>query len=533
MAVSDRKVFPPDAIALAKPLTVIGGLPTGAKLFLILSFALLPLALIGLFATLQTARISDQEARAQLRVAASESARSIANELIGDMTALRTALSALEQDPANAPICARVQGVFQQHRQSGVAFTIRDSKGQTLCGREFPADLVKPATETGPIVADAIEGRGLTLSILGDRGRTSAIALFPTRFLERIAKPGGFPPPYSATLVLDDERLELASLPRRDRLERRETMTTDLGLSGLALEMSVRSAPITSSVLLAMLAPILMWAAAAGIAWLVVDRLLIGPLQRLRGDVAGYSPGEIIDPPAIRTLPAQEIRELGDTFRAISRTVALHEADLAAGLVRQTRLTREVHHRVKNNLQVISSLINFHSRAAIGDEAVTAYATIQRRVDALAVVHRNHHAEVEDSRGLPLRSMLGELAQSIRATAPRGSERMGITLEVMPFLVNQDTATAIAFLVTEAVELAMACDPVAKVRISVREADGADRAVIRISSPALIACDALEASVELRYGRIMQGLSRQLRSTLHHDAEQGAYEIAVPITGRE
>lgn len=533
MAVFDRKDSPTDDAPRATPLSMIGRLPTGAKLFLILSIALLPLALIGLFATLQTARITDQEARAQLRVAASESARSIANELIGDMTALRTALSALDQDPANAPICARVQGVFQQHRQAAVAFTIRDQRGHVLCGREFPPDLVKPAEQSGPVTAHAVHGRGLVLSMLGDRGRTTASAFFPTPFLALIAKPGGFPPPYSATLALDGEQLELATLPRRNTFERRESMTTDLGLSGLALEMSVRSAPITSSVLLAMLAPILMWAAAAGIAWFVVDRLLIGPLQRLRGDVASYSPGEIIDPAAIRALPAQEIRELGDTFRAISRTVALHEADLAAGLVRQTRLTREVHHRVKNNLQVIASLINFHSRAAVGEEAITAYATIQRRVDALAVVHRNHHAEVEDSRGLPLRGMLGELAQSIRATVPPESSQMAITLDVAPFLINQDTAMAVAFLVTEAIELAMTCDPVAKIRISAREGESSDRAVIRISSPALAACDMLENSVEARYGRIMQGLSRQLRSTLNHDPMLGAYEIAVQVTGRE
>lgn len=533
MADRDHKIVSTDGFAPVTPITVLGRLPTGAKLFLILSIALLPLALIGLFATLQTARITDQEARAQLRVAASESARSIAIELIGDMTALRTALSALDQDPANAPICARVQGVFQQHRESAVAFTIRDQRGQVLCGRRFPDDLIKPANQSGPVTAHAIENRGLVLSMLGDRGRTTASAYFPTPFLARIAKPGGFPPPYAATLALDGERLGLASLVRQNTFERRENMTIDLGLSGLALEMSVRSAPITSSVLLAMLAPILMWAAAAGIAWFVVDRLLIGPLQRLRGDVASYSPGEIIDPAAIRALPAQEIRELGDTFRAISRTVALHEADLAAGLVRQTRLTREVHHRVKNNLQVIASLINFHSRAAKGEEAITAYATIQRRVDALAVVHRNHHAEAEDSRGLSLRGMLGELAQSIRATAPTGSSQMGITLDVAPFLINQDTAMAVAFLVTEAVELAMTCDPAAKVRISAREGEASDRAVIRISSPALVSCEVLERSVETRYGRIMQGLSRQLRSTLHHDVDLGAYEIAIQVNGRE
>ena len=297
--------------------------------------------------------------------------------------------------------------------------------------------------------------------------------------------------------------------------------------------MSVRSAPITSSLLLAMLLPIIMWAAAAAIVWLVVDRLLIRPLRALRASVADYSAGDIIDPGTIRQLPAQEIRELGDTFRAISRTVALHEADLAAGLIRQTKLTREVHHRVKNNLQVIASLINFHARSARSAEAVEAYASIQRRVDALAVVHRNHHAEVEDSRGLPLRGMLGELAQSIRATAPAESANLSITLDVAPFLVSQDTAMAISFLVTEIVELALGCDPMARLRISAREGDCADRTIVRVSSPALVAGERHDDLIRSRYGRVMEGLARQLRTKLVHDAQVGAYEIAVPVTGHE
>ncbi|MGY8712197.1 hypothetical protein RAD16_41290, partial [Bradyrhizobium sp. 18BD] len=146
-------------------------------------------------------------------------------------------------------------------------------------------------------------------------------------------KPSDFAPPYEAVLTHGEGSLPLTQLPPRSALERRETMRTSLGLGGLALQTSVRSAPITSPLLIAMLLPILMWAAAAGIGWFVVDRLLIRPLRRLRTSVAAYVPGEEIDPAEVRALPAQEIRELGDTFRMISRTVAEHEAGLAEGLV--------------------------------------------------------------------------------------------------------------------------------------------------------------------------------------------------------
>src|SRR3546814_10769723 len=97
----------------------LAGLPTGAKLFLILSAALLPLAIIAVVATLQTNRTADEEVRAQLRVAAAESARALGIELIGDMTALRVALNALDTDSGDAPSCARAQGVFAQQLAAG------------------------------------------------------------------------------------------------------------------------------------------------------------------------------------------------------------------------------------------------------------------------------------------------------------------------------------------------------------------------------------------------------------------------------
>jgi two-component sensor histidine kinase len=514
--------------------TFLAQIPTGAKIFLILSAALLPLAIIAFFATLKTTQTADESARAQLRVASAESARKLAIELVGDMTALRVALNALDADKGDAPSCARAQGVFAQQAVSGTRFVIMDRRGRALCGIGFPPDLA-PAAQSGdePISARVVSGRGVVLAIVGASGTTSAAAFFPAPFLAETSRPSDFTPPYEAQLMQGDNMLTLTQLPPRGALERRETLPMALGIGGLVLETSVRSAPITSPLIIAMLLPILMWAAAAGISWFVVDRLLIRPLRRLRASVAAYVPGEEIDPAEVRALPAQEIRELGDTFRTISRTVAAHEAGLAEGLVRQTKLTREVHHRVKNNLQVISSLINFHARGARSKEATAAYSSIQRRVDALAVVHRHHFAELEENRGLSLRSVIGELASNIRATAPEGASQLSIAIDIDPYLVNQDTAIAVAFLITEIVELAMTFNPMAQIRISVKPGEDEAKAILRVNSPALVDGDALRAVVEERYGRVMEGLSRQLRSRLHHDPLVGAYEIAIAITGRD
>jgi len=508
---------------------VISRLPTGAKLFLILSVALLPLALIAVIAAYQTTRIADLESRTRLSVAATEASRTLAIELHGDVAVLRSAVTEIEADPANTASCARIQGVFAQGAAQGVVFAIRDSAGQLRCGTPIALDIASAAS--GVVVA-IVPGRGLTLSVAGIRGQSRATAYFPASFLAQIGQPSGFASPYGAALHLDDDVLTLRALDASP-IERLDRLGVPIGIEDLTLYMTAASAPITSAVLVAMLLPILMWAAAAGIGWFVVDRLLIRALRALRRTVGTYQPGTVFDPHAIGPAPAQEIRELGDTFRNLSLTLLAHEDDLAEGLVRQTKLTREVHHRVKNNLQVIASLINFHARSAAGPDVAAAYATIQRRVDALAVVHRNHFAELEVNRGLSLRSVIGELAANIRATAPDHSSRLGITLEVEPFLVSQDVAVAVAFLATEIVELAMSTQPAAQIRISVASTDSDDRAVVRISSPALIEGDELRSLLQTRYGRVIEGLSRQLRSKLHQDPLVGAFEIVIAVVGRD
>ncbi|QIG81855.1 histidine kinase [Sphingosinithalassobacter tenebrarum] len=505
-------------------------MPTGAKVFLILSCALLPLALIALFTTLRTTRLADVEAEARLNAASRESTAVLESFLSNHVRVLRQALIVIERSPTDAPACTRLQGNFAALAASGAQFAITDQNGRILCGTQFSvagAEFLEP----GEVSAAIVPGEGLTMRIGGAAGGTAS-AYYPIRALAALARPSGFVPQYGAALTKrDGPRLELRRL-ESDTLEGRGVVRSNLGVDGLILEMKMPGAPITAPLLIAMLLPLLMWFAAAGIAWFVVDRLLIRPLRRLRAEVGAYQPGETMEAGKFGAMPAQEIRELGETFREISRTVQVHEADLAEGLVRQTRLTREVHHRVKNNLQVIASLINFHARGARGPEAAEAYASIQRRVDALAVVHRYHYAEMEENSGLELRSVIGELASSIRATAPASASGVGITLELEPYMVSQDVAVAVAFLLTEIVELAMNCSPAAQVRIVLRQGETEDRATLRVVSPALVESSEMEALLQARYGRVIGGLARQLRTKLHYDPLLGAYEMSIAVVGR-
>jgi two-component sensor histidine kinase len=277
---------------------------------------------------------------------------------------------------------------------------------------------------------------------------------------------------------------------------------------------------------LLMLLPLLMWFAATLLSWLLVRRLLLQPLARLQRSVAAYEPGEGPLELPTKLGAASEIRDLCQAFeRAVGRIEGAEQEALDA-LEGQRKLVREVHHRVKNNLQVVASLLSIHGRSATKPEAKSAYSAIGRRVDALSVVHRHHYAELEENRGIALRPLLVELTADLRSSAPVEARGLRIDLELDAPSTTQDVAVAAAFLVTEIVEFAMLRHPDDPVEISLRREDELT-ATLAISSAVLIPDGDPADVAKVQFERIVEGLARQLRSPL--DRKLGRYAVTLPV----
>jgi two-component sensor histidine kinase len=244
----------------------------------------------------------------------------------------------------------------------------------------------------------------------------------------------------------------------------------------------------------------------------------------LQRGVLNYQPGVPLDLPR-KLGPATEIRELRDGFSRAFTQVEESQQDMAAALDGQRRLVREVHHRVKNNLQVVASLLNIQGRSAPTIEARAAYAAIGRRVGALSIVHRNHFAEMEENRGIAIRPLVTEMAAELRAGAPDEARALTIDLELDTLHTTQDVAVAIGFLVTEIVEFAMLHCPNQPVEISLRRSSELT-ARLAISSPVLVPDDT-DGPGKAQFERIISGLAKQLRSPL--DRKLGRYCVELPV----
>ncbi|WP_293881377.1 sensor histidine kinase [Sphingomonas sp.] len=499
-------------------------LSTGIKMLAIISVALIPLGLIALLASLQSNRTADLQRRADLRVAVTEVSRKLGGELGADISALSAAADMVALGGKNEEACARLQTILRSRSARPSGFAIIGADNATACGtgqyRSGPPPFLPEMAEPRAIFRDL----GIDVRVFSKSGTAAAVAHYPAATIANLVRPIGLRIGYSLTLLGEGDALTLAS-HERSSLRPTEQFETPVGLLGLNLQMSVERAPIGATELLLTFLPLLMWASAAAVSFLVVDRLLIRPLAELRAGIAGLQPGERYTMPAIRT-PAREIRELAETFQRVGETLTVHEIDMAEALANQTRLTREVHHRVKNNLQVIASLISLHARGVPAGETAEAYASIQRRVDALSIVHRNHFAELADG-GISIKSLIDELASNLRAGFAVRGPAPAIRTSTPSLRVTQDVAVPVAFLLTELAELSMACDRSASLAIVITLTDTANRALLSMESAGLRDSEMLVAKLAAGYGRIIDGLSRQLRVPLIRNGETGHFQIEI------
>ena len=500
-------------------------LPTAAKLLLILSAALLPIGL----ALVWIAQTGISEANGALKDRtedeAGDAARTIESLIGRNALALRIAANgALAQGESDA--CARAQRSLAIAPAVEQRFQIHRVDGQLLCEVEEIADLRGPDRLVAPgdiQIRVAPDRRALILRVGVNGGMVTGSLSRREIHNTAVAAARGI-----KRLTVGDDQQALALVEPQGRpSEDDDAWFTDIPIAGgqLTVHAEGRVPRITTLERLVISLPLLMWVFAALLTWLLVSRLLIRPLKRLEGAVSRFQPGDSADTLPRKLGPATEIQGLRDAFaRAVTR-VELSEREMAGALDGQRRLVREVHHRVKNNLQVVASLLNIHGRNADGEDARAAYASIGRRVGALSIVHRNHFAEMEENRGIALRPLLSELAAELRATAPEQARRLAIDLEIDPTNTTQDVAVSVAFLVTEIAEFAMLHQPTEPVEISLRRTSELT-ARLTVGSPVLVPDEADDLE-KVHFERIVGGLAKQLRSPL--DRKLGRYSVDLPV----
>ncbi|HPU14501.1 MAG TPA: histidine kinase dimerization/phosphoacceptor domain -containing protein [Polymorphobacter sp.] len=304
-------------------------------------------------------------------------------------------------------------------------------------------------------------------------------------------------------------------------------MLLPLGILAMLLTMAdYRAAiagplPLTLAQLLQIALPLLLWVLALAGGWVALRAMTILPLRHLQRLVEAS--GHHVEH---ADYGSRELATLAESIVALAAAVDRHNAELDAALVEQRRLTREIHHRVKNSLQIISSLLSLHARGLSAPAIIATYAAMQARVSALTMVHRWIYDE-RGADGVDLRALVADLAGALELSLA-GPEHRSVSIvqrDVTVLDIGPDTAIPVAFLITERASIAVQASPSGRVMLAIAASRDDNAVSIAVNTNAFVGADCLRTAENTASTRIIRGMVRQLRGSLHHDAVAGSYRL--------
>jgi two-component sensor histidine kinase len=146
---------------------------------------------------------------------------------------------------------------------------------------------------------------------------------------------------------------------------------------------------------------------------------------------------------------------VGARVSEMAAAIASREHELRVGLEQRDHMLREIHHRVKNNLQMISSLLNLQAGEIRSPRIRRFFGDAQNRVLTLSILHR-HLYERSSWSLVDFQQFISDLVRQISVARPgieRPTPRYQIRAPIMA--VGPDIAIPVGLIVTEAVSRAL------------------------------------------------------------------------------
>jgi two-component sensor histidine kinase len=208
--------------------------------------------------------------------------------------------------------------------------------------------------------------------------------------------------------------------------------------------------PLALQVAWGVVTPLLMWGLAIAVVWFGIESLVVRWITYLERITSAYAAGRHnVRPERISAAPA-EIRHLGETFSRMADLIYARETELRESLAQKEVLVREIHHRVKNNLQLVMSLLNLHARRIRDPRAEVAFAEARSRINALATLHRRLY-ESESLQEVELKWFLEDLCAELRRGGLSRGRHIDLIVDSPTEVIGPEVAVPLGLLVTEAI----------------------------------------------------------------------------------
>jgi two-component sensor histidine kinase len=263
--------------------------------------------------------------------------------------------------------------------------------------------------------------------------------------------------------------------------------------------------------------------------WIVTERQLTRWIVYLRRISDAYRAGHYAIRPALENAP-KEFRLLGEALSDMAEAIQERDRNLRDAVTQKTLLVREVHHRVKNNLQIVMSLLSLQAGRLRDPAAQEALRQARARINALALVHRILY-EIEDQNMIDIKRLVEDLTEQTHEGFGGDRRDIRVTVDAVARCAPGDIAVPLALFTVEAMTNAFkhAFPPDqhgGTVRVSLREThDGKLRLSVE-DDGAGFSRDELEASIGTQ---LIRTFGQQLHGVAEVHSEKGQGTVAEII----
>jgi len=154
-------------------------------------------------------------------------------------------------------------------------------------------------------------------------------------------------------------------------------------------------------------------------------------------------------------LPEYEAKPLGTV--GIIRDITLHvreESRLKENLRLKETLLKEIHHRIKNNLQIVSSLLNLQGGVLEDPVAKAVFMDSQNQIQSIAVVHEKMY-QSEDLKSIDTRGFIADLIDHLVRAYDIDTSLIKIGFTCTDLKLNMDQSIPLALIINELVSNAV------------------------------------------------------------------------------
>jgi len=135
-------------------------------------------------------------------------------------------------------------------------------------------------------------------------------------------------------------------------------------------------------------------------------------------------------------------------YKKRSDELATKNIVINKALLEKETLLKEIHHRVKNNLQVISSILSLQVRYLKNPKAIAAIKDSQNRIEAISLIHQKLYSK-ESITAIRIKDYIDSLVESIITTLEIEPDNIRYTSNIDNLLLEVDTVTSIGLILNE------------------------------------------------------------------------------------